>query len=99
MTLPLRLLPACLALAAVVPSAALAAVRLPAILSDQMVLQAGQPVAIWGWASPEEAVTVTFLGQSQATRAGAGGRWSVTLSPLPAGEGGPLVVRVSPIWR
>jgi len=92
MTLLLRLLPACLALAAA-SSAARAAVRLPAILSDQMVLQAGQPVALWGWANPDEAVTVTFLGQSQATRAGAGGRWAVTLSPLPAGEGGTLVVR------
>ena len=72
---------------------AVAAVRLPAILSDRMVLQAGQPVAIWGWAGPDETVAVSFLGQTQSTRAGAGGRWSVTLSPLPAGEGGTLVVR------
>lgn len=81
------------ALCVFAPWPAVAAVRLPAILSDGMVLQAGQPVAIWGWAGPDETVTVSFLGQSRTTRPGAGGRWSVTLSPLPAGEGGTLVVR------
>ncbi|MFZ9746361.1 MAG: sialate O-acetylesterase [Opitutaceae bacterium] len=93
MNLPLRLLPALLAGLTLVPSAAHAAVRLPAILSDGMVLQAGQPVALWGWAAPAETVTVTFLGRNQSTRAGADGRWSVSLPPLPAGEGGTLVVR------
>ena len=38
-------------------------------------------------------LTVSFLGPSRTTRAGAGGRWAVTLAPLPAGEGGTLVVR------
>jgi len=93
MNLPPRLLPALLAGLTLVPSAAHAAVRLPAILSDQMVLQAGQPVAIWGWAGPAEAVTVSFRGQRHATRAGADGRWAVTLAPLTAGAGGTLVVR------
>jgi len=92
MTLPARLVSALLAVLAALPSMGRAAVRLPAIISDQMVLQAAQPVAIWGWAGPAEAVTVTFLGQRQETRAGADGRWSVTLAPLPAGEGGTLVV-------
>ncbi|MBM3843194.1 MAG: sialate O-acetylesterase [Verrucomicrobia bacterium] len=93
MPLPRSLVPVLLLGLALTPSAARAAVRLPAILSDRMVLQAGQPVAIWGWAGPEEVVTVSFLGQSQSTRAGTGGRWAVTLAPLPAGEGGTLIVR------
>jgi len=33
-------------------------VRLPAIISDNMVLQAGSRVALWGWADPNEEINV-----------------------------------------
>ena len=61
---------------------ALADVRLPAIISDHMVLRAGVPVAVWGWASPEERVSVSLANQTQATTADAAGEWRVTFSPL-----------------
>jgi sialate O-acetylesterase len=48
-----------------------ATVKLPAVLSDRMVLQQGSPVRIWGWADPGEAVTVSFLGQKASATAGA----------------------------
>lgn len=35
-----------------------AGVRLPALVSDGMVLQREQKVKIWGWAAPGEKVTV-----------------------------------------
>jgi sialate O-acetylesterase len=39
---------------------ALADVKLPAVISDHMVLQADKPVAIWGWADPDESVAISF---------------------------------------
>ena len=61
---------------------AVAEVRLPAIFSDHMVLQAECPVTVWGWASPTEEVSVSIAGQTQTTIASAAGKWQVTLSPL-----------------
>ncbi len=37
-------------------------VRLPALISDYMLLQQEVPVRIWGWANPEEQVRVQFEG-------------------------------------
>jgi len=54
---PLRVLTAILVLAAIA-SIAQAKVKLPSILSDNMVLQQGRPVTIWGWAEPGEKITV-----------------------------------------
>jgi sialate O-acetylesterase len=59
-----------------------AAVKLPAIFGDDMVLQRGQPVPIWGWADKGEEVTVTIAGQKHVTKAGDDGRWKVTLPKL-----------------
>jgi sialate O-acetylesterase len=54
-------------------------VRLPAIIGNNMVLQAGQELPIWGWAAADEEVTVT-LGEDKAmARAGADGKWTVKL--------------------
>src|SRR5919205_809407 len=61
-----------------------AEVRLPDVLSDSMVLQRGVRVPVWGTASPGEAVTVSFAGQTKKTAAGADGRWRVWLDPLRA---------------
>ena len=60
-------------------------VRLPLLLSDNMVLQRDKPVRIWGWADPGEKVTVTLGDQTKGTTADERGHWSVTLSPHPAG--------------
>src|SRR5437667_4147781 len=84
--------PALLALLALsIPAGA--SVKLPAVLSDRMVLQQGSPVRIWGWADPGEAVTVSFLGQKPSATAGADGKWKVYLKPLAAG--GPYKMAVS----
>jgi sialate O-acetylesterase len=62
-----------------------AAVTLPAIVGDNMVLQQGKWLRIWGWASPDEKVTVTFAGQKASTTAHKAGNWSVRFQPLKAG--------------
>ena len=59
-------------------------VRLPAILSDNMVLQQDRPAVIWGWAEPGEKVAVAVGGQTGQAVADAQGRWKVTLPALAA---------------
>ncbi len=56
--------------------------KLPAIFGDNMVLQRGQPVPVWGWADKGEEVTVTIAGQKHVAKAGDDGRWKVTLPKL-----------------
>lgn len=76
---------------AVVALSARADVRLPAIISDHMVLQADQPIKIWGWSDAGEKVTVKFDGQEAS--ADAGGKWLVTLKPH--NPGGPFEMTVA----
>ncbi len=59
-------------------------VRLPGLFSDGMVLQQGRPIIVWGWAAPDEDVSVVFADQTQVTRADLEGRWKVALDPVPA---------------
>ena len=63
-------------------TAARAAVTLPAVISDHMVLQAGTSPAIWGWANPGESVAISIAGQTQKTVADKDGKWSVRLEKL-----------------
>ncbi len=77
----------CLALALIVFSAAAApaAVTLPSIIGDNMVLQRDQPLPIWGWDEKGKEVTVT-LGDAKATaKAGDDGKWMVKLPAMKAG--------------
>lgn len=57
-------------------------VVLPDILSDNMVLQRGVPVPIWGKADPGERVTVSFADQTRSVTADSQGRWRVALDPM-----------------
>lgn len=60
-----------------------AAPRLPALFVDGMVLQSGQPVPIWGWADPGEAVNATLGDDTAMAVADAQGKWRAELPPLP----------------
>ena len=62
-----------------------ALVRLPKILSDNMVLQRNKPITLWGWADPNEKIMVTFKQQIKSAKADASGKWIVTLSAESAG--------------
>ena len=91
-----NLLVSLLVLGASVASAAghlSAAVGLPAVISDNMVLQSGMSLPIWGWAERGEEVTVTVGDQTKKAIADQDGRWMVRLDPLT--EGGPLAITVS----
>ena len=63
-----------------------AAARFGMPFSDHMVLQRNKPVAVWGTADPDEAVTVTFAEQVVQTVADAKGDWRVNLKPMPASK-------------
>src|SRR5262245_25631838 len=63
-----------------------AKLKVPAIISDHMVLQQNLANPIWGWDTPGTQVTVTFAGQHKSAQAGADGKWMVKLDPLPANE-------------
>ena len=70
-----------------------AAVKLPALISDHMVLQQGMPVRIWGAADPGESVKVDFQGQSVTVTAAANGKWTAWLKPLVSA--GPLEMTIN----
>ena len=70
-----------------------AAVKLPALISDHMVLQQGMPVRIWGSADPFESVKIDFQGQSVTVKAAENGKWTAWLKPLVAA--GPLEMTIN----
>lgn len=60
-------------------------IKLPKFVLDGMVLQRDAPVKIWGWASPKEKITVTFIKKSYKVTASATGQWEISLPAQPAG--------------
>ncbi len=70
-------------------------VRLPAVLSDHMVLQRNNTVKLWGWSGPSEWVNITPTWDDhqykvQATR---DAKWEITV-PTPD-AGGPYEITFS----
>ena len=75
-----------------------AQVKLPKVIANNLVLQRNQPVPIWGWAKPNEAVSVSFKGQQKSTTTNAEGYWKVMLSSLLASnEPAEMVINASNI--
>ncbi len=85
-----------------------AEVKLPALVSDGMVLQRGQNVKIWGTADAGERIEVKFRGKTcpvsvtgkklkdvYVVTADAAGKWSLTLPVMRAG--GPYTMMVNDI--
>lgn len=63
------------------------------LFGDNMVLQRGKPIRIWGWAEPGEKVGVELAGKSISIVCGTDGRWQAEMeSPAP---GGPYAVKIS----
>jgi sialate O-acetylesterase len=69
-----------------------AKIRLPALVSDGMVLQRDTKLVIWGWASPGEKVQVKFNKKTVSATTDSGGNWKVELPPMKAG--GPYTMEV-----
>ncbi|MCX6872590.1 MAG: sialate O-acetylesterase [Verrucomicrobia bacterium] len=70
-----------------------AEIRLPRLLNDNMVLQREMPIPVWGWAKPNEQVTVRLGKSSASATTDANGQWSVKLPKMKAG--GPYQLTVA----
>ena len=70
-----------------------AAIKLPAIFSDNMVIQRNAPVKIWGWSTKNSAIQISFNGQTIKSKSDRKGFWSATLKPM--NHGGPLEMKIS----
>jgi len=78
----MRILISCILFIAAVFSAH--AVRLPAVINANMVLQRDMQVPIWGWGDAGEKITVSFAGQSKSATVGKNGKWMLKLDKLEA---------------
>jgi sialate O-acetylesterase len=74
---------------------AFADVKLPAVISDNMVLQQGRAVPIWGWAEPNEQImfSVSWHTTKWGITANKNGKWTFKMNP-PA-PGGPYEMTIS----
>ena len=67
--------------------------KLPAILTSNMVIQRDISASIWGWAAPGEKISVAASwGESAKTQTGTDGNWKVKL-PTPK-AGGPHTITI-----
>jgi len=69
-----------------------AEVKIPYILSSNMVLQRNQDINVWGWADAKEKVTVHFNDAVKSIRADKDGKWLVTFPAMKAG--GPYDMKI-----
>lgn len=67
-------------------------VRLPKIFGDNMVLQRGQQIPVWGWADSKEKITIKFNKQTKTVVADKYGKWRINLDTEQAG--GPFQLEV-----
>lgn len=72
-----------------------AKVKLPALVSDGMILQRNQKLKIWGYADAGEKVNVKFLNKTYSATADNNGNWNIMLPELKAG--GPFVMTINDI--
>ena len=70
-------------------------VKMPAIFSDNMVLQSGMTTSVWGWAEPNESISVSFANTTVSTIADAKGNWIVKLPSMPPRTKGEMTVQGS----
>jgi sialate O-acetylesterase len=66
-------------------STSFAQLKLARLFSDHVVLQRQKPIPVWGWASPNEKISVSLANQTQNTQADIAGKWVVKFSPMEAG--------------
>ena len=70
-----------------------AEVRLPKIISSNMVLQRNSDCRIWGWADKGEQITVSFRDIEESTKADKNGKWQISLPEMK--EGGPFQMKIT----
>jgi sialate O-acetylesterase len=89
------------ALALICPATGRADVKLPAIFGNNMVVQRGVALPVWGWADPGEEVYVHFeqktpdgkREEGKAVRADKDGKWLVRMGPFELGDTAVLTIK------
>lgn len=84
-----------LAIALLLSATAVAKVKLPAVLGDNMVLQRNTEVNFWGWADADAKIRITtsWDNEKYTTTADDKGKWSVKLATGEAG--GPYTITIN----
>ncbi|WP_200975677.1 sialate O-acetylesterase [Echinicola sp. 20G] len=79
----------------IISQLAFAEVKLPAIFSDNMILQQQMDAPIWGWTNAGETVSITtsWNNKTYETKANGEGEWNVKVSTPEAG--GPYSITIS----
>lgn len=70
-----------------------AQIRLPKLISDNIVLQRDQPIKVWGWASPKEKISLIFNKKDYKTTTNDDGTWKIQLPAQPAGSGFEMLMK------
>lgn len=60
-------------------------ITLSRFFTDHAVLQRGQPIKVWGWATPKSKVEVEFDNKKSSAVAGADGKWVASFPAMKAG--------------
>ena len=63
-----------------------AKLKLPAVITDHMVIQAGEAVNVWGWADKGQKVTVTIDNHRTTVRTAKDGTWRAVLPAMRSEE-------------
>jgi len=70
-----------------------AQIRLPKLISDNIILQRDQTIKIWGWASPNENITVIFNKKKFKTTTSENEKWELELPAHSAGTGFQMILK------
>ena len=73
-------------------SPAIAEVKLPEVLSSNMIFQRNEEITVWGWADKGESVKVNFNNLNRSAKASKDGKWKVVFPAMT--EGGPYKMNV-----
>ncbi|NLP58547.1 sialate O-acetylesterase [Lutibacter sp. B1] len=70
-------------------------IKLPKLISDGVIFQRDTDFKIWGWASPNETVEITFKNNSYKTNADVNGDWTLILPKQEAGGPYEMIFKAS----
>lgn len=82
-----------LVISLVLSSTTFGQIRLPKLIGNGMVLQRDAKIKVWGWAAPEEKITIDFINKKYNIKANKHGDWELQLSHLK--PGGPYTMKIS----
>src|SRR5687768_4492148 len=68
-------------------------IKLPRLISDNMILQRDSKLTVWGWAAVGEKVNVRFNDKRYSTTTAGDSTWTITLPAMKAG--GPYDMEIS----